>query len=166
MLAILLGKNFVWWDLNILTGSPWVTMKSSTTSLIRGYPWILSLGAINAQTSTRDLVLSGHNMINCLSLYSKGHITVVINGKILLDEEISFFRNSYNVRPMSLAGKKKDKIRKLLNEYVCVYNKSDLFQRRHLGRFWLLFFLLYSLYSCLKKLVLYNLDLVPLLFRC
>ena len=79
-------------------------------------------------------------MINCLSLYSKGHITVVINGKILLDEEISFFRNSYNVRPMSLAGKKKDKIRKLLNEYVCVYNKSDLFQRRHLGRFWLLFF--------------------------
>ena len=28
------------------------------------------------------------------------------------------------------------------------------------------FFLLYSLYSCLKKLVLYNLDLVPLLFRC
>ena len=79
-------------------------------------------------------------MINCLSLYSKGHITVVINGKILLDEEISFFRNSYNVRPMSLAGKKKDKIRKLLNEYVCVYNKSDLFQRRHLRRFWLLFF--------------------------
>ena len=71
LLAILLGKNFVWWDLNILTGSPWVTMKSSTTSLIRGYPWILSLGAINAQTSTRDLVLSDHNMIKLFIIIIK-----------------------------------------------------------------------------------------------
>ena len=56
-----LVKNFVWRDLNILTGSPWVTMKSSTNSLIRGYPLILSLGTINAQKSTPDLVLSPHN---------------------------------------------------------------------------------------------------------
>ena len=30
----------------------------------------------------------------------------MVNGKVLLDEVISFFRNSYIVRPTSLEGKK------------------------------------------------------------
>ena len=34
-----------------------------------------------------------------------GRIILIVNGKVLLDEEISFFENSYNVRPTSLQGK-------------------------------------------------------------
>ena len=35
-----------------------------------------------------------------------GRIILIVNGKVLLDEVIPFFRNSSNVRPTSLKGKK------------------------------------------------------------
>ena len=36
----------------------------------------------------------------------KGNIIIIVNGKILIDEVISFFINSYDVRPLSLQGRK------------------------------------------------------------
>ena len=36
----------------------------------------------------------------------KGNIIVIVNGKILLDEMVSFFKDSFNVRPTSLQSKK------------------------------------------------------------
>ena len=38
------------------------------------------------------------------TLMFKGIITLIVNGKVLLDEVISFFKSSYNVRPLSLEG--------------------------------------------------------------
>ena len=89
-----------------LTGSSWVTMTNSTTSLRQGFPSILRLGVINALTSTPDLVISFKFRVLLFVLWIKGNIIVVVNGKVLLDEEISFFKNSYSDRPTSLKGKK------------------------------------------------------------
>ena len=54
---------------------------------------------------TRSGQISGQET-NIYFYHFKGNIIVVVNGKVLLEEEISFFRNSYNVRPTSLQGKK------------------------------------------------------------
>ena len=51
-----------------LTGSSSVTMRNSIISLQLGSPLILSLGVINAQTSTQDLVLSGQVIIKLFKL--------------------------------------------------------------------------------------------------
>ena len=79
-------------------------MRNSTIHRLQRYPLILSLGVINALTSTPDLVISSQVKV-VYNYYFKGHIIVIVNGKVLLDEVVSFFRNSYNVRPTSLQGK-------------------------------------------------------------
>ena len=89
-----------------LTGSSWVTMMNSTTSQHQRFPSILCHGVINALTSTPDLVISFKLRVLMFIILFKGKIIVVVNGKVLLDEEISFFKNSYSYRPTSLKGKK------------------------------------------------------------
>ena len=43
--------------------------------------------------------------VKVLNVYDfKGNIIVIVNGKVLLEEVILFFKNSYNVRPNSLQG--------------------------------------------------------------
>ena len=90
----------------LLTGSSWVTMRNTTTSRLQGYQLVLSLGVINVLTSTPDLVISFQvKVVDVYNYYFKGNIIVIVNGKVLIDEVISFFINSYNVRPTSLQGK-------------------------------------------------------------
>ena len=82
-------------------------MKNSITYRLLGSLLILSLGIINALESTPDLVISFWSRKNVYDYnYFKGNITVFVNGKILLDEMVSFFKDSYNVRPTSLRSKK------------------------------------------------------------
>ena len=50
----------------------------------------------------------------------KGNIIVIVNGKVLLDEVIPFFRNSFNVRPASLKGKKWNWMRKSFKKVFTV----------------------------------------------
>ena len=43
--------------------------------------------------------------VKVLNVYDfKGNIIVIVNGKVLLEEVILFFKNSYNIRPNSLQG--------------------------------------------------------------
>ena len=46
------------------------------------------------------------SLSNCLNWFIEGQIIVIINGKVLLDEVVPFFRNSDKIRPTSLQGKK------------------------------------------------------------
>ena len=102
--------------LNILKGSSYVITRNSIISLQVAFQLILSLGIINALTSIQYLVISSSvKVFNVYNYDFKGHIVVIVNGKVLHDEVIPYFKNSYNVRPTSLQGKKgSDSLEKLL----------------------------------------------------
>ena len=80
-------------------------MKNSIDSLHLGYPSILTLGVINVLTSTPDLVISFRFFVKVFDYDFEGNIIVIVNGQVLHDDVISFFKNSKNVRPTSLQGK-------------------------------------------------------------
>ena len=81
-------------------------MKNTITLRPVGSLSILSLGVINALKSTPEVVISFWLRKNVYNFNFKGNIIVIVNGKILLDEMVSFFKDSFNVRPTSLQSKK------------------------------------------------------------
>ena len=50
-----------------------------------------------------------------------GNIIVIVNGKVLLDKVVSFFRNSYKVKPMSLQGEVFYPFCLFVTSTVCLY---------------------------------------------
>ena len=81
-------------------------MRHSIICWILRYPLVLSLGATNVQALTQDLVSPAQSKNKFyISSCCEGHVTVIVNGRVLTDEVISFFQNSYNDRPTSLEGK-------------------------------------------------------------
>ena len=80
-------------------------MTNSTTSHHQEFLSILSLGVINVLTSTPDLVISFRFFVKVYDYDFEGNIIVIVNGQVLHDDVISFFKNSENVRPTSLQGK-------------------------------------------------------------
>ena len=80
-------------------------MTNSTTSHHQEFLSILSLGVINVLTSTPDLVISFRFFVKVYDYDFEGNIIVVVNGELLHDDVIPFFKNSENVRPTSLQGK-------------------------------------------------------------
>ena len=58
--------------------------------------------------------------------FFKGHIIVMINGKILLDEMVLFFKDSSNMRPTSLQSKK------YLNFYIDTFYHENMY--KYLGK--------------------------------
>ena len=80
-------------------------MTNSTTSHHQEFLSILSLGVINVLTSTPDLVISFRFFVKVYDYDFEGNIIVIVNGEVLHDDVIPFFKNSENVRPTSLQGK-------------------------------------------------------------
>ena len=58
------------------------------------------------QIDTQSGDLWSGKKLHVFDYYFKGHIKVMVNGKILLDDIVLFFKDSYNVRPTSLQSKK------------------------------------------------------------